>query len=132
MVICLGVCSPATHSEFLRIRAKSQVSLYPRAEHIVGTPQMCAEEWIVTAATIHPAQSRHRAGSDPCLMPGLEPQNHFSEGLGFGRPAGQKDLEQGDLFLLRTKFKLFFPNELGETRLELFPNVHDGFELRAS
>lgn len=56
MVICLGVCSPATHSEFLRIRAKSQVSLYPRAEPIVGTPQMCAEEWIVLAASLDTKQ----------------------------------------------------------------------------
>lgn len=43
----------ATDSEFLRLKARSQLSLYPRAEHIVGTQQLYAEEWAVSAVTSH-------------------------------------------------------------------------------
>lgn len=43
----------ATDSEFLRLKARSQLSLYPRAEHIVGPQQLCAVDWVVSAVTSH-------------------------------------------------------------------------------
>lgn len=44
---------PAIDSELLRLKARSRLSLYPGAEHIVGTQQLCAEEWVVSAVTGH-------------------------------------------------------------------------------
>ena len=40
---------PAIHG----LKARPPLSLCPRTERIVDAPQMCAEGWIVAAATTH-------------------------------------------------------------------------------
>lgn len=62
----------ATDSEFLRLKARSQLSLYPRAEHIVGLSNCVLRTGLSLLSPATSAQVLTLSRIQSLLMPGLE------------------------------------------------------------